>query len=386
MKIGLVLSSFPGYSETFIYNKIKILIDQGHEVSLFISNRNKKTVNLDLAIYYEVSLKNKFHFLQTVMRAMIFHPLVCLRFIKIERANNANWVYILKRLILNSHFIGKSLDWLHFCFATVAIGKENISESIGAKSAVSLRGFDISIYPHMNSNCYDLLWKKIDKVHSISDDLYKQAIDLGLSPNTPYQKIRPAINTHFFKSTSSQKIHQPIRILTVGRLVWKKGYEYLLKALLLLKDNNIEFEYHIIGDGDSRESILFTIDQMNLQDKIDIKGQLYKDDVKKEMEWADIYIQPSIQEGFCNALLEAQCMGLICISTTAEGLSENIINNKTGFLISKRDPNKIFNKILEVLSMKFEEYSQIRNNARFRVEKEFSLDVQKFFFKTFYFS
>ena len=63
-------------------------------------------------------------------------------------------------------------------------------------------------------------------MHTISNDLYQKALDLGLDPRTPYKKITPAINTDFYKSKSFKDLHEPLRILTVGRLTWKKGYEY----------------------------------------------------------------------------------------------------------------------------------------------------------------
>ena len=97
-----------------------------------------------------------------------------------------------------------------------------------------------------------------------------------------------------------------------------------MKALSVLKKKQINFEYHIVGEGNYREAIKYAIHQLKLTDNVILKGQLSQERVKQEMEWADIYIQPSIQEGFCNAVLEAQAMGLLCIVTDAEGLSENV--------------------------------------------------------------
>ena len=275
----------------------------------------------------------------------IFHPISCIRFLKLERDSHADCTKALKHLILNCHIIGKSLDWLHFCFATAGIGRENLAQAMGTRSAVSFRGFDIGLYPHQHLGCYNLLWNNIDKVHTISDDLYQKAIDFGLDPKTPYKKITPAINTEYFQSDLLEDIHVPLRILTVGRLHWKKGYEYALKALSLLKDKQINFEYHIVGEGNYNEAIKYAMHQLRLTEQVKLKGQLTHADVKKEMEWADIYLQPSIQEGFCNAVLEAQAMGLLCIVTDAEGLSENVLDGKTGWVVEKRSPQVIFKRI-----------------------------------------
>ena len=86
-----------------------------------------------------------------------------------------------ENLYLSSKILVKNLDWLHFCYTTTTFRKENIARSINAKMGVSLRGYDINIYPLKNHNCYSLLWQKVDKVHSISYSLLKKAEKYGLN-------------------------------------------------------------------------------------------------------------------------------------------------------------------------------------------------------------
>ena len=165
---------------------------------------------------------------------------------------------------------------------------------------------------------------------------------------------------------------------------WVKGHDYLLDALKLLKDFGINFECHIVGEGDSKESILYTRYQLKLIECVKLNGHISQNKIKEEMGWADIYIQPSIEEGFCNALLEAQSMGLLCISTETGGLSENIIDGVTGWLVKKRSAIDIKNKILEVLSFDENKRREIKESAIYRVQKEFSIEKQTTLFKDFY--
>ena len=377
MKIGFIMSSTPNYSETFIINKMNGLLNHGFEVSLFVAGKGNSTeIPLPVPVYYQVNVNKKLYLLFAFITTFILHPISCIRFLNLERDSHGDWTKALKHLILNFHIIGKSLDWLHFCFTTAGIGRENLARAMGARSAVSFRGFDIGLYSHQHPGCYDLLWQKIDKVHTISDDLYKQAIDLGLDPKTPYEKITPAINTEFFKSNVQENLHNPLRILTVGRLTWIKGYEYALKALSLLQEKQINFEYRIVGEGDYREAILYAVHQLGLTDNVILRGQLSPEEVKDEMEWADLYTQPSIQEGFCNAVLEAQAMGLLCIVTNAEGLSENVLDGKTGWVVSKRSPEAITEQIIKIKNMEMLQYNKIRENAIIRVKNHFHLNEQ----------
>lgn len=385
LHIGLVLSALPSYSETFIVSKIRCLVESRFIVSLFVDNYSKYcSIDIDIPIYYQPTVTRKY-MLPIIIIPLIFkNPIVVFNFIRHERIANRSWVNIIKNIIMNSHILSKRLNWIHFEFATIGINRENIARAMRIKSAVSFRGFDIGLYPHNHQGCYNLLWKTIDKVHTISDDLYQQAIDLGLNPDIPMKKVTPAIDLDIFKSNNYLSLHNPLRILFVGRLTWKKGIEYSLRSLAFLKKEDIDFEYRIIGNGDYKEAIQYAICQLGLNDNVMLKGQLSHEDVKHEMEWADIYIQPSIQEGFCNAVLEAQAMGLLCIVTDADGLSENILDEETGWVVPKRSPKQLFEKIKHILSFSLIDLNQIRENAKNRVNNEFNLNKQKKRFINFY--
>ena len=384
IRIGILLPAIPGYSETFIKTKILGLIACGYNVSLFINNNKSTNIEIPLSVYTQVNTSKTFCLPFILLSIFITTPLRICRFIKLERISGYNWVTVMKHVIINAHIINKYLDWIHFEFATMGINRENLAKAIGAKSAISFRGYDISLFPHKHKGCYKLLWNTIDKVHTISDDLYSNALNQGLSPQILMTKIRPAIEIEKFTMSEISDIHDPVRMLSVGRLVWKKGFEYALNALKLLKERNVNFEYRIIGEGNYRESIIYTIEKLELNNEVSLIGAISHKEVKNNMEWADIYLQPSIQEGFCNAVLEAQSMGLLCIVTNAEGLSENVLHGKTGWVVKKRSAKSIFNKIMEILSMQFIERKQIIENATKRTRQEFDIKSQIDYWDDFY--
>jgi len=387
LKLGLVLPALPGYSETFIYNKIDGLLKQGFKIKLFISNQNNhQRISYPYNIYSQVNINNKIYVFFRLFFSFLFHPKVCLHFLILERQSNRIFLESIKNLIINLHIIDKKVDWLHFGFANEAVGRENVASAIGAKLAVSLRGSDISIFPYKYHGCYRVLWHKVNKVHAISDDLYNKALDIGLRKKIYYKKINPAIDINYFSISSKMltKLNHPLRILTVGRLKWKKGYEYALYAMYLLKKEKIQFKYHIVGKGDDYEKIIYMLNYLELTDCVKLHGSLPKESVKSQLNWADIYLQPSIQEGFCNSVLEAQAMGLLCIVTNAEGLSENVINNKTGWVVPRRSSKAIKQKIIEVINKNPNYNKKIKENAIKRVNQKFNLDDQIINWKNFY--
>ena len=373
-KIGLILNALPRYSETFIVSKINGLINKGFNLSIFISKDHTGNLSIPtVPIYKQVDTRNKFNLFIVLIKMIFLFPLISIRFLFFEMKSHNQSLYAIKNLIINSHILSQSQDWIHFEYATVGLRRENIALAIRAKCSVSFRGFDIGLYPYKHPECYNLLWQTIDKVHTISDDLYNNAIKLGLNPKIPYQKITPAIDVNLFSYTDKTILQNPIRILSVGRLTWKKGFEYSLKSMELLKKNGIRFEYRLIGDGEYREAIEYEIHQLKLKDEVLLLGQLSHEEVKNEMKWADIYLQPSIQEGFCNAVLEAQAMGLLTIVTNAEGLSENVLDGETGWVVRKRSPKAIAEQLLKIINMNMYKYNKIREKAVKRVKMDFSL-------------
>jgi colanic acid/amylovoran biosynthesis glycosyltransferase len=127
------------------------------------------------------------------------------------------------RALDNLHLLTHQVDVLHFEFCSTAIGKEMLGELTGAKLSVSFRGFDLAIVPLNHPGCYDTLWNKLAGVHTISDDLIAIAKHLGMPSSMPVTKITPAIDTRYFRRNNSIEFSkQPIQLLSVGRLHWKK--------------------------------------------------------------------------------------------------------------------------------------------------------------------
>lgn len=380
MSIGVVISDTYHYTQTFFESLIQGLQDKGFQVVL-IANKRDKSVSKKVVSPMAISSKKCFQVIKTI--AVLFwlffrHPQRSIRFYKLEKINGLQIRKILENLYINAHIFPLNLDWLYFGFATMGLRRENVAKAIGAKSAVSLRGYDISTYPLKHPGCYNSLWTKIDKVHTLSDDLLKKAYALGLDSTVPFSKITPAVDVNFFKANISQEhSFSPIKFLTVGRLEWIKGYEYALQVMSLLKRKGISFTYTIVGEGSDRERLMFAVYQWGLNDYVRFVGKQTQVQIQEWMRETMVYLQPSLYEGFCNAALEAQAMGILCVVTDGGGLQENVVNGKSGFVVPKRDPQAMVEAIEKITQMTDEERQQMRRFAVERVRKDFNLEDQK---------
>ncbi len=387
MRIGIVLSQTPGYSETFFTSKIKGLQARGYKVQLFVQKRSA-AFNL-----CEVQLAPKvlsFLPLQIIKMLWVYVGLVpnltrVKRFIKLERANSASWGSVFKSIYLNAHILNANLDWVHFGFATQALGSEYVAKAIGAKMAVSFRGFDLNVYPLKSPDCYHTLWETVDKVHSISEYLYKKAIGLGLSEKVPHRIITPAIAINYLPKPS-ETFTNILQITTIARLNWIKGLDTAIAAMGLLKKEGFEFQYHIIGDGNTKdfERYSFQVYEEDLTNLVIFHGKLSHDATLERLNATEIYLQPSINEGFCNAVLEAQALGKLAIASNVGALPENIIDRKTGWLFPVSDAKALAETIKKVTQLSMEEKEKISKKAKQRAQTHFTIEQQQQKFVSFY--
>ncbi|WP_242091604.1 glycosyltransferase family 4 protein [Aestuariivivens sediminicola] len=387
MKIGLVLAKPPSYSETFFVSKIKGLQNHGFQVTMFVQNKEADFSLCDVKVAPKVYKRNFIFLLGnslTVFLKLFLNLNRSIRFVRLEKQYGRSNKQLLKNLYNNSHLLTANLDWVHFGFATMALQSEHIAKAIGAKMAVSFRGFDISIYPIGHPDCYNKLWNKVDKIHVISNDIKAMVYKYGFKDETEIVKITPAIDVTFFKSKKELNLGETIHFVSIARLHWKKGLNYTLEALSLLKESGLNFKYTIIGEGIELERLKFAVFQLDMLQNITFTGKIAPRFVKEILETSDIYLQYSVQEGFCNAVLEAQAMGLLCVVSDAEGLSENVLSGVTGFVVPKRQPKLLAKTLMKVVSLPVEEKNKIKANAIEHVRRNFNLKHQVEQFVKFY--
>lgn len=384
MKIGLVLPAVPAYSETFFVNKIKGLQAYGHEVILFVHTKTSLISFEGAPIRSAPSWsKNPLKRITQFLILVAFHSKIMLQFYLLERRDGAPFFLILKRILINSHLLSEKLDWLHFGFGTMVIERENIAQAIGARMAVSFRGYDHYVYPIKNKNCYSLLFSKDVKYHVLSDGMRQSLLHNGIA-SSHVVKITPAIDLNLFSVRELNTENTVPQLLTLARLHWIKGLESTLQALALLKEKGVKFHYTIVGDGPEKERLQFTVYQLGLSNYVTFKGKLAHEKIRKELQKIDIYLQYSFQEGFCNAVLEAQAMGKICVVSDAEGLIENVLDEVTGFVVPKRNPLSLMDTIERIFHLSANKKEQITNQAVNRVKEKFSIEKQIHEFIQFY--
>ena len=133
---------------------------------------------------------------------------------------------------------------------------------------------------------------------------------------------------------------QPIRLLSVGRLIEKKGYFRQLDIYSALRKTGVLFSTRIAGQGPLENKIRHRIQDLDLSGSVSLLGHLEYSEIQAQYRWADLLIFTGViaasgdRDGMPNVILEAMAAGVPVVATASGGVSEAIENGRNGFLVS----------------------------------------------------
>lgn len=245
------------------------------------------------------------------------------------------------------------------------------------KLVVSFRGYDLNVYPHQsegNKANLQRIFKRADQIHFISEDLMQTGIALGADPQKSFV-IRRSIWGDLNREIMKQNNQDTLVILSVGRLVWEKGYVYAMESIALLKKKGYKFQYRIVGDGGDLRMLQFHINRLDIHDRVVFTGELTREGVREELLRADMFLQASVTEALSNALIEASYYGIPIVSSLIGGIPEVVIHGKTGLLSPTCDPQGYAANIARLIeNPKLRE--EMGENAHNRVMEYFSYEKE----------
>ncbi|MDN2580818.1 glycosyltransferase family 4 protein [Aquibium sp. ELW1220] len=135
----------------------------------------------------------------------------------------------------------------------------------------------------------------------------------------------------------------PVRILSVGRAVAKKGLDTLADALALLP-HDLSWQWTHVGGGELADDLKAQVERLGLAERVAIHGSRAQSEVLEAYAASDLFVLPcriaddGDRDGLPNVLVEAQSQGLACISTPISGIPELIDDGRTGILVPANDP------------------------------------------------
>lgn len=252
----------------------------------------------------------------------------------------------------------QKVDLIHARFGTLGAKLLGVKRKMGIPLLTSFHGCDVpsnSKSRRKYGNNLERLFKEGDAFTVTSNDMK----DILMKYGCPKDKIyvhHSGIDVDRFKFKKREMPkNKKIKILSVGRLVEKKGMDYLISAFNEIQKEYPKVQLRIAGEGSLRRKLKIKVRKLNLKGKIEFLGELSHDQVAKEMKEAHIFVLASTtsksgnQEGIPNALKEAMASGLPVVSTKHAGIPELVKDGKSGYLVAERNSKELANRLLDLI-------------------------------------
>lgn len=355
LRIAMFVNEFPALSETFVLNQITGLLDLGHDVTIFANNPRRDPGSHHDVMRY--GLYGRVHYRgmpeDKVIRVLsapgIFarrraHGAMFLRTLDIRRyrreASSLNMLYWADRLVDHKPF-----DVIHCHFGIIGRQAAFFREAgaLGGKLVVTFHGVDMSACLDREPDLYRHLFSVGDLFLPISERWRQRLLEHGADPARTLVH-RMGIDPCRFPLTGRKPAGNGIwRVLTIGRMVEKKGIEYGMRAVAQLVGRGLPLRYDIVGDGPLRPRLEALARETGIVDHVVFHGWRLQGDVADLMQESDVLLAPSVtdadgdQEGIPVTIMEAMATGLPVVSTRHSGIPELVVEGRTGFLVPERD-------------------------------------------------
>lgn len=370
MKVGFVVGRFPQLSETFVAHQVKATLEHGSEVTVVCEGvcalpaTDLSSAGRPLADFAEDW----------------WGPLGALR---------ASLARLPHRL---SDKIMTGLDTLalprlrrqdvvvaHFGYNGLRVARLIKRGLMRCPLITVYHGYDVGVpYAENGLGIYKELFKHGHLHLTVNEHFRRLLIEAGAPEDRTFVH-HMGVNLEEIPFLERNFSDSPFLFVSVSRLTQKKGIEFALRALAILKSErpDILWHYNIVGDGPLLTQLCELRDTLGLDEQVTFEGSQSHARVKDILATAHIFLLPSVTasngdvEGIPVAIMEAMASGLVVVSTIHSGIPEIVQDGLTGFLTQERDPEALFSAFLRVFQ-NTDALNEIAKRAREKVESDFN--------------
>lgn len=390
MRVGFMASAWPKVTETFLLNQAVALLRRGHDLTVYARHRPEKAE--DHAIVHEHDLVDRTYYTldgddpaqlaRATLGLPVWRPTVARELGRslARGKEGARRIANLHRYLevgdgdldaFHAHFgpVGNRWDFL----ATTTL----LDEEPEKPFVVSFYGHDASRMLGRDRDRYARLFSRADTVTVLSEDMETVLADAGC----PQDKLRIqplSIDTDLFSyAPRPDRGDGPVEVLTVARLVEKKGLRFALEALSEVAAD-VDLRYRIAGDGPLRDALERRTRDLGLEGTVEFLGWQEQEEVRKLLEEAHLFLLPSVtsddgdKEGTPTVLLEAQARGVPVVSTYHAGIPEIVDEGGSAVLVPPRDSQALADALRD-LATSPDRWDEMGKKGRRYVEKRHSL-------------
>ncbi|AXV40950.1 glycosyltransferase family 4 protein [Methanobacterium sp. BAmetb5] len=380
MKIGIISSAYPDFEDDphgiFVHRLMREIVKKGHEVHVLAPYTGGETEYTLQGV-----LVQRFHY---------FYPR---RFEKLSgRAgmiDNVKEGFLVKIQVLTFLFFNvvhsllklRKMDVIHVQWPIPnGLGGIFLKKIYGIPYINTIHGEEVHLSKRYHL-LFALRWlvNNSSKTITNSTATRKFCLEAGLDGDK-IEVIPFGVDTDFFRPLEVYKDENIFQILSVGYLIERKGFEYLIRAMPQVLEEHANARLKIVGSGPLESELKELIYELELGDEVEIVKNISDDELLMVYNSADLFVLPSIvdsqgnTEGLGVVLLEAMACGLPVMGSNVGGIPDIIRDGETGILFIEKDSSMIAEKINLALENK-PQMEKIATNGINEVKMKFSWDT-----------
>jgi colanic acid/amylovoran biosynthesis glycosyltransferase len=379
LRVGYVLKMYPRFSETFIVNEMLAHEAVGLPLQIYSLrppadgrfHENYAKVQAEVT-YVQTESSRASSFWELLRPALREFPalaqIVSTEDVELGDLSQAIW---LARAVRED-----GITLMHAHFGTLATTVARIVYHLtGIPYVFTAHAKDIF---HESVNKNDLAQKLVDAAAIITvSDFNAAHLRATFQSELPHlYRIYNGLDLdHFTYESSAQR---PPKILGVGRLIEKKGFDVLIEACAILVQQGYDFTCDIIGTGALEGQLHTRIAALDLKGHVHLRGPQSQERVIQSLRDAAVFAAPCVvgadgnRDGLPTVLLEAMALGTPCVSTDVTGIPEILQDHKTGLQVAQNDAHDLARslaRLLEDTALR----TELAQNARKMVETNFDI-------------
>ena len=220
-------------------------------------------------------------------------------------------------------------------------------------------------FSHYQLNCINISYQYAKNIIATSSSLQKAIVNYFPNYSNKIKLIPNPTDYYKYSSLNKQKITDvPFKFISVAAFRSEKRIDLLLHAFNHVIQEYDNINLTIIGDGPEKKSVLSLIRKMNLQNKVTLKGHLYKNEIVSELCNSNAFVLSSDVETFGVVLIEALACGIPIVATRCGG-PEDIVSSETGILIDKGSSKELALGMKQMLiKYKYFQFNKLRSFAK----------------------
>jgi colanic acid/amylovoran biosynthesis glycosyltransferase len=271
--------------------------------------------------------------------------------------------------VLHAHFGSNAR---HYLFARA---------QAAAPLVTTFHGYDFSADPRAHGpGMYDALFRTVDAITYNAEHARTALEALGCPPEKLHLARMPIEVSSFAFRERRWDGREPVRFVTVGRLVEKKGHELTLHALSAARDRLPACRYDVVGDGPKARDLERLVHVLGLEQVVRFHGAVDSTHVRALLERAHVFVLGSTTaadgdvEGTPISLMEAQACGLPVVSTRHGGIEEVVRDGRSGFLVEEGNGAALAGALLRIVGA-HEAWPELGAAGRAHIEARYDVGV-----------